>query len=146
MSGRWILVPFALSVGALVICLALEGFSTGNTSWPGWGCLLFGWWALPTGCLAWLANPVLLLAWALHLVGRSSGAALTAIVSLVFMLTFLATDTVVANTGSVPDRVTHIGLGYWVWLFSAFAALVAAVQASVLSPATRDVPPIKDGT
>ena len=139
MPGRWTLIPFALSVGALAMCLALEGFSTGNTSWPGWGCLLFGWWALPTGCFAWLANPLLLLAWVLHLVGRPSGAALAAIVALVFMFTFLATDTVVANTGSVPDPVTHIGYGYWVWLFSAFAALVAAVQASVFPTVAPNV-------
>jgi len=127
-------VHYVLALSAVVYLASLtcpQAFCvSGNcTAWPGYGALLFGWltvgqcWANST----WLANPLLLLAWILIVLGRRIPAAVSAVAALAVSASFLAADKVIVNDGGFELMMTGVRLAYWLWLVSMAIALVAAL-------------------
>lgn len=117
---------FYISIGAFVLAMPLHAFSAGGEGIPGWACLLLGWWGLFSGSLSWLANPLLICGWLLR--SHSPKPFLVAAgVAIVLMLSFLGADTVAINEGGVPNEITRIGVGYWLWLASGLLACADAL-------------------
>jgi hypothetical protein len=81
------------SIGLFCLCLLGDGFyshaSRPDSAVSGWQLFLFGWSAIPHGGVAWLANPVIGVAWVLFSLkhpGRSAG---LAVLALALMISFL---------------------------------------------------------
>lgn len=125
----------SLSVGLFVACLLFNAFDVGYPSSErsvglGFQALLFGWWGVFEGIPAWLANPVLVLAWFVALRQMHKFSLQLSLIALALMLSFLAVTEVDAGASGRAASVTGYGLGYWLWVGS---ALAQAVGASVLS-------------
>jgi hypothetical protein len=89
--------------------------------------LLFGWIGVLSGTVAWLANPALLFAWLMFLMGRYQGAAISALIATALMLSFLLTKTVISSEAPTFSKVIGYGPGYWLWLASALALVIGSI-------------------
>jgi hypothetical protein len=126
---------FCLSLLLYALCLPLHSFCTYDPTCfrPGWEVLALGWLGLlmlKTPHLAWLANPVLFIAWLylLHALSTSASGAATHRSSLIVVLlatAFLLWPEVADNEGGVLNRV-QLGIGYWLWLASTACAFISA--------------------
>lgn len=129
----------ALSLGLFVGCLCFGAFDADHSSGDrsvglGIHLLLMGWLGVFDGIPAWLANPILAVAWFVALRRMHRLSFQFSLVALVLMLSFLAVSEVEISASGRPSSVTGYGLGYWLWVASAF---VQAIGASVMS---RDQP------
>ena len=134
-------IPKALVLASLilyVICLANDGYyieGTNPRAWSAaWALLLLGWLALGTGVLAWLANPVLFLGWALFRYRRFKAAAACAAIALLLMISFLLADKVISSEAGTYSTITGYGLGYWLWVASSAAFLAGSILAVIRGP------------
>jgi hypothetical protein len=118
---------FVLSLTVFALSLGFEAFSNGHEAVPGWACLALGWWGLVGGCYAWLANPLIVFSWVMRAAQQGVSMAAAAL-AVVFMFSFLGAETVVTNTAGMQDRITHVGIGYWLWLAGGILALGAALS------------------
>jgi hypothetical protein len=135
---------FALGASLVLFaaCLANDGYYIDGPdprAWSrAWGLLLLGWVGLASGTLAWLANPALLLAWALLLNKKHSSSLLAGIVALLLMLSFLFQTTVVSSEAPTYSRVVGYGVGFWLWVGSAavqvLGSAVAALPTNFMAP------------
>lgn len=123
------------SVGLFCLCLINDGFyshaSRPGSAVPGWQLLLFGWSAIPHGGAAWLANPVIGVAWALFFLkypGRSAGLAALA---LALMIGFLFESRVTSIFSETSTFVAEYGPGYWLWVACASALLLGSIVAAL---------------
>ena len=125
------LFALGLSLGVYVACLVPESFCVEGLcgEWPGYGILLFGFLAVPLSWAnaAWLANPLLFLAWIATGLGRKTPAVALSVAALVLAASFMLAGTVVTNEAGLPFPITGLRLGYWLWLGSTAIALVAAM-------------------
>ena len=108
--------------------------------------LLIGWLGLVVGVFAWLANPLLLLAWLT--MGRRDALVLSGLCSfhaLVLALTLLISDTIPEATEMDYHLLEIVSLGqaYWLWLSSMLVALLAVIWEGVSSPPRASM--IQDG-
>jgi len=124
---------FALCMPMDAVCI--EGACH---DWQGWSALSLGWYEIawlgkisPVVSLAWLANPVLLVAWVLLLLRFWRAAAWAGTVATVMALGFsLGTRIVMTDWGGTSPITGHPA-GYWVWVLStAFAAAAGVLGAS----------------
>lgn len=123
------LLLFALS-------LANDAYSTsydaGSGGHPGVFLLLLGWLGIAWGgTLAWLANPALGVAWAFFIRKRHGYSGAAAAVALLLMLSFLFQDTVIASEAPTYAQITGYSSGYWLWVASAVALLLANAVAGM---------------
>jgi len=127
-----------LSIALFALCLANDGYyieGPDPRAWaPAWGLLLFGWIGLFSGTIAWLANPALLTAWVMFYFGRYRRSAAFALIAAALMVSFLFAKTVVSSEAPTYSKVTGYGLGYWLWVASAFVLLIGAIRTSLSSP------------
>jgi hypothetical protein len=121
------------SIGLFCLCLLGDGFyshaSRPDSAVSGWQLFLFGWSAIPHGGVAWLANPVIGVAWVLFSLkhpGRSAG---LAVLALALMISFLFESKVTSIYSETSTVVADCGLGYWLWVASAFALLLGSIVA-----------------
>lgn len=140
------LLAIALSILLFAASVASPAFhSDGSDQTAGWSALLIGWVPALFGvlgllqgqaemwtCLAWFANPLLVVC--LVLVMQRRGRALTfGLAALGLGLVFLATRSLPAGDHSLSNVVP--GVGYWLWIASMLAAIVGAVLTERLKPA-----------
>jgi hypothetical protein len=123
----------ALSVALYIPSLVLSPFG----SYPGWFALLFGWLGIfnVLSSVCWLANPLLMLAWAA--IGSRQPRRwcfLAAVTALVFGGSFLLMRTAMAGEGS-PGPIGPVRLAYWLWLASMVSACCGALVST--PPPTR---------
>jgi hypothetical protein len=124
-----------LSLGLFILCLCFSAYDVGFPSGErsdgrGFHLLLVGWMGVLAGIPAWLANPVLVLAWYVALRRMHQLSFILSLVALVLMLSFLAVSEVEGSASGQPSPVTGYGVGYWLWVAS---ALAQGIGASVLS-------------
>jgi hypothetical protein len=128
-------VTLLVSMGLFCLSLFFEGFywapSSPLSAFPGWQLLFFGWSAIPHGGVAWLANPVISLAWvflALRRLDRSAG---LAALGLALMVSFLFVSSVASMYGETTESVVAYGFGYWLWVASAVVLLIGSLVAAL---------------
>lgn len=104
--------------------------------WPGYAVLLVGALAIGVGPanLAWLANPLALVAWVAIVAGRRWPALLLSAAALLVAASFMLAETVVTNEAGIANPVTGLGPGYWLWLASLAITGLAAATASRAAP------------
>ena len=121
-------ITFRLSLLLFVISLTQECFCTlgNNCDSGGYILLLIGWmgvFMLHLPAMAWLANPVLLFSWIF--MNKKPKTSLTlSIISLLLTLSFLLFDEIINNEAGIPEKITVIKLGYWLWVSSAFIMVI----------------------
>ncbi|HXH03281.1 MAG TPA: hypothetical protein VNN09_08165 [Candidatus Competibacteraceae bacterium] len=106
----------------------------------GLNLLALGWLGVLVLQFAWLANPLLWLAWTLLLLRRRRGAALCAGLALV-----VATDTLrlfhtplpADISGGNHQQLQALAIGFWLWL----ASMAVVPLAALLRPAAAESPP-----
>ena len=74
--------------------------------------------------IVWLANPILLFSW-IKSKKNLKLSLVSSILSFILMISFLLFDKVVNNEAGVPETITSIKLGYWIWVFSAFTMVIS---------------------
>jgi hypothetical protein len=125
------------SIALFAVCLANDGYYIDGPdprAWASaWGLLFFGWVGVLSGTVAWLANPVMFLAWIMFHSRHYRAATLFAVIAVVLILSFLLTKTVVSSESPTYSKVVGYGLGYWFWLASAVALLIGSLIESVRS-------------
>ena len=88
--------------------------------------LLMGWFTVfmlyPIG-IVWLANPILLFSW-IKSKKNLKTSLVSSFLSFFLMISFLLFDKVVNNEAGVPEKITSIKLGYWIWVLSSFTMAV----------------------
>ena len=125
----------ALSVALYVPSLVLSPFG----AYPGWCALLFGWLGIfnVLSSVCWLANPLLMLAWAA--IGSRQPPRwcfLAAATALVLGGSFLLMRTALAGEGP-PAPIGPLRIGYWLWLASMASACGAALFLPDAAPRGR---------
>ena len=125
-------VVLIVAVVVYLVSMPLDIFCIDGkcSDWQGWGALAFGWLVLAgaDANMAWLANPMLLVAWISILLDRRLVALGFALGALVIGLSFLTFETVVTNEGGVASAITGYRLGYWVWLASMAVTVLSALM------------------
>lgn len=86
--------------------------------------LLLGWVALLSGGagIAWLANPLLIASWIL-LRKNLKAAMFISVAAVLFSLSFLLFDTVIANEAGHKQSIISYKPGFWLWLGSSMIML-----------------------
>ena len=94
--------------------------------------LCIGWIGIFGGVYAWLANPILLVAWTFILFHRNGRATILLIASLGLALSFLREKHWERDeSGMHTANITGYGLGYWLWIASIGIALIGCVFAMI---------------
>lgn len=132
-SRRGVFVGISLAL--FLISLVLHCFYIDRpdpAAWaPGIALLLVGWLGMFDGIFAWLANPLLLLAWTAIWFPRLRFASFAcALLALLFALSFLLHDDIMADEGGGRAAITEYSWGYWIWLSSISTMVIggAAVE------------------
>jgi hypothetical protein len=129
---------FWISLALFALCLVNDGYYIAGPNpraWaPAWGLLLVGWLGLFSGTIAWLANPALLTAWVMFYRRKYRRSAAFALIAAALMASFLFAKTVISSESTSNSKVTGYGLGYWLWLSSAFVLLIGAILSSLSQP------------
>ena len=133
-----------LSIAIFAVALTQDGFyldRVGRNAWaPGWGEFAFGWISLFSGTVAWLGNPLLIASWIFLFKKKPGWAAGLAFLALLFMLSFLHDKRIVDSEAGTSSRISGYGLGYWLWLSSAFVAAFGSCVALLTTPRTAPIP------
>ncbi|MDB2685948.1 hypothetical protein N9Y42_01945 [Mariniblastus sp.] len=142
----------AVVASSLVLFLAslpLTAYSIGDNHMPGIFCFALGWFVIPSGKIAWLANPLLIWTWFaiwgetkidkrratkqkpasdLSMIDESETLLQTYILlaALALGLTFFLVHTDSNNGAGLPRKITSKGFGYYLWLSSITIALVGS--------------------
>lgn len=141
-SFRTVLV--AVSGIVFLASLTQDGFYIDRADADAWancfGLLLVGWLGMFDGVFAWLANPMLVLAWAAIWFPRLRFASLIgALIALLFALSFLLHHDIMANEAGGRAAITGYGWGYWLWIGSMLVmACGGAVVAVIGGRATAE--------
>ncbi|MCC4604526.1 hypothetical protein [Xanthomonas campestris] len=127
--------PFLLVLSALLygIALCLPALHGGDTSVGGLVLLLFGWMQVIDGqCVAWMSNPLFLLAWPCHFLKLDKmAAALLMAACLIGLDTFRATR-FDRNEAGHQVMIDHVGAAFYVWELS-FVVLLTLVLMRISS-------------
>ena len=127
-----LLASFVLYAGAL----AFPGFHVIHGDEPskqwiqGFWLLAFGPFAVPQGIFVWLANPLLFAAWVLFARRTFGTSVALSAAALAFALTFHLHQGSSFHDGSGTNTFGRAALGYWLWITSLLATLLAAATAS----------------
>ncbi len=123
-----------LSIIAFAVALTQDGFyiddpDPKDLTWTlGLGLLVFGWNSVLSGEIAWMANPMLLLAWISYVIGKNQISLTFAVISLILMVTFrLRKKFISSEEASTFLKIIGYGPGYWLWLSSGVLAFINAV-------------------
>jgi hypothetical protein len=116
---------FILGVGLLSFSLFqiayIKDTSPDNNTEYGLGVFLFGWINVFGAGVSWLANPLLILSWKL-LFKNIKYAMILSFSALVFALSFLTFDEILANEGGGHCGILSYGTGYWLWIASCLSS------------------------
>jgi hypothetical protein len=95
--------------------------------------LLIGWSGLPEGgaATAWLANPLLTIAWVL-LARNKKATWILALVAFLLCLSFLKSQVVIDNEAGLCSPIIKIRIGYWLWLSSSLTTFIGSLLIRIL--------------
>lgn len=122
---------------AIAICLFLTSFTQPafyidtpeKDAWSSPIAIFFmGWMGLVAGsfsCIAWLANPLFIIAVILFLRNRKV-AVLICLLAILFAASFLLVHTIIVSEAPTYARITNYKAGYWLW-FGSMGMLLAVM-------------------
>ena len=120
-------IVYFFSIVIYIVALTQKGFcTTAGQCAIGIVDLLVGWmgvFMLHPPAMVWLANPTLVAAWVFIKKNQRTSFILS-VISLVIMLSFLLFDEIIVNESGASSKITAYGLGYWLWVLSAFIMVV----------------------
>ncbi|MGZ3923432.1 MAG: hypothetical protein ACXVBJ_06650 [Flavisolibacter sp.] len=122
-----------VGIGLFIFSLFNICFCTDNGCRTSIEAFLIGWLAMLAGgaAIAWLANPLLIIAWVL-LTKNKKSAWLFSLTALLFSISFLKFQTIIENEAGDYNPIKTIGLGYWLWLSSCLATFVGSLTLRIL--------------
>lgn len=108
-----------LGMGMFFLSLFTTGFCTNVGCKSSIEAFAFGWLALFYGqaAFAWLANPLLIIAWILLIKDKIS-AWIFGLFATIVSLSFLAFPNIIENETGKYSLILSIHSGYWLWLSS----------------------------
>ena len=120
-------VALVFSVILFAASLTQDAFCVSGIcgDWQGWSILLFG----VLGHTSWFANPLLLASWIAAFFSRRIPALILSLAALGLAGSFMFETSVITNEAGMANPVTGLREGYWLWLASMIAAVVAAAFA-----------------
>ncbi len=120
-------IVYFFSIVFYIVALTQKGFcTTAGQCAIGIMDLLVGWMGvlmLHPPAMVWLANPTLFAAWAFTKKNQRTSFILS-VISLLIMLSFLLFDEIIVNESGASSKITAYGLGYWLWVLSAFIMVI----------------------
>jgi len=120
-------IVYFFSIVFYIVALTQKGFcTTAGQCAIGIMDLLVGWMGvlmLHPPAMVWLANPTLFAAWAFIKKNQRTSFILS-VISLLIMLSFLLFDEIIVNESGASSKITAYGLGYWLWVLSAFIMVI----------------------
>lgn len=113
--------------------------------WLGWGMLPFGWLGLfgggePHPQIGWYANPILLVAWVMLLLGKWKGSIVLGLLALAIGLTSFSLRSMDIGI-DFPSVLSDIklGIGAYLWLASMLAIVLGAALNYLVLPAPKTI-------
>jgi len=129
-----------LTLGLFLLSLTQPAFYIDRTDFDAWsspiGLLLMGWLGILAGdsaCLAWIANPLLILG-VVSLFKFDRFAPILGILALGVSLTFLGQEQIISSEAPTYSKITKIKLGYWLWVSSIGAFTISSLYLSLTKP------------
>ncbi|MCD6543640.1 MAG: hypothetical protein J7K34_03950 [Flavobacteriaceae bacterium] len=120
-------IVYFFSIVFYIVALTQKGFcTTAGQCAIGIMDLLVGWMGvlmLHPPAMVWLANPTLFAAWVFTKKNQRTSFILS-VISLLIMLSFLLFDEIIVNESGASSKITAYGLGYWLWVLSAFIMVI----------------------
>lgn len=115
-----------ISVALFIFSLTQKCYCTTTQCGDSIMVFLLGWSALISGGagIAWLANPLLILAW-IMLNKNLKFAMVLSVFAMLLSLSFLLFDSIVDNEGGGAHQITSYKAGYWLWVASNITMLIA---------------------
>ena len=119
---------FVLSLSQKAYCTNGDCGETGM----GMAILMSGFLGLSLGgaCLTWLANPILILSWALIKLKRKISLFLS-LLSLIIGLSFLMFNEIVIDEALNYGTITGYKTGYWLWVLSMLTMVIGGVSTHI---------------
>lgn len=116
------------SIGFFITSLFTTCYCTANSCRNSGEALILGGLAMlfDVGCISWLANPLLFVAWILIAKKKKSGWVF-AIIATLMSLSFLNVDFLIKNEAGTTEKITSIKIGYWLWLSSCISATIGSL-------------------
>jgi hypothetical protein len=122
-----------LSIALFVLCLTQDGYYIAGRNPRAWspaiGLLLLGWIGLSEHAFAWIANPLMFLAWFFAWKSKPGRALVLSGLALVFMASFLSEKRILSDENGGTSAITGYGPGFWLWLASAAVMMGGAAMA-----------------
>jgi hypothetical protein len=121
-------VVLILSFGLYLISLFNVCFCTESDCRISFEVLLLGWLPMLTGgaAIAWLANPMLILAWLL-LAKNKKVAWFFGLLASIICISFLKFKVIIENEAGHYTAIKTVGLGYWLWLSSCLTTFIGSL-------------------
>ena len=123
-------VSLVLSLLLFAVSLTQAGFYSGDsrTVWgPGWYLFLIGPFGMMDLEFTWFANPLLITAWAGLFLRAKKLSLVSGALCSAMMLGFLLRKKILVDEGGGHALIVGYGVGYWMWILSAFFALLSGV-------------------
>lgn len=129
-----------LTLGLFLLSLTQPAFYIDRQDFDAWsspiGLLLMGWLGILAGdsaCLAWIANPLLILG-VVSLFKFDKFAPILGILAVAVSLTFLGHEQIISSEAPTYSNITEIKLGYWLWVTSMGVFTLSSVYLSLTKP------------
>lgn len=133
-SSKLTMPVLILSIALFALSLCNFCFCTQNGCRTSIEAFLIGWLAMLAngGATAWLANPLLIIAWILF--ARNKKAAwILALVALLLCLSFLNFHVIIEDEAGHYNPILKVRIGYWLWLSSAAFTFLGSLTIRILT-------------
>ena len=122
-----------ISIALFALSLCNSCFCTQNGCRTSAEAFFLGWLAMMAdgAAIAWLANPLLILAWVL-LARNKKAAWIPALAALLLCLLFLKSHVIIEDEAGNYNPILEIRVGYWLWLSSAALTFLGCLTIRIL--------------
>ncbi|WP_395655364.1 hypothetical protein [Flavobacterium sp.] len=79
---------------------------------------LLGWMGVFGAGISWLANPFLIISWGILTFGNLKKSLILSVLALLFSLSFMLFNDIIANEGGGHKVITSYDIGYYLWVSS----------------------------
>ncbi len=118
----------AFSIILFFICLTQKAYflSGGHGAVDSIFALIFGILGVLEGIFAWYANPILFLSYLFFYIKSYNWSIFLGFIAFLLMASFFLNKTILVADSAARVSIIGYGLGFWLWLGSSFASIIAA--------------------